>query len=328
MINIWIIFLSVFLLVAISLALVCKIAKKIHILSPKGTPLIGGIAIGLSFALSCLFIMGSNGILTKDMLGIIVASMTMLVFGIIDDLRELSVPLKLFVQVIATIILIIFGIKTQIMYIGEPLNLAITIIWVIGISNVFNLLDIMDGVSSGVAIIVTLGFFIIAILNHNLQFTIMTLILTAAVCGFLIYNLPPARIYMGNSGSHFLGFVLAAVSIGIHYASSENKVALFTPFLVMGFPIFDTVFLILMRLWQKKTVFKKSNDHFAQRLLKLGVSKPRVLLFMMLLTFIFSSSGILLSQASSRIGIIILSGICILGLALIQSIGNSSLHAS
>lgn len=111
---------------------------------------------------------------------------------------------------------------------------------------------------------------------------------------------------MGNAGSHFLGFALAAIALAISYAPLEKKTALLSPLLILGLPIFDTAFLILMRTRKGRSVFKKSNDHLSLRILSLGYSKRKSLLFMLIFGLFFTLSGVLLSQVSSNLGIIII----------------------
>ncbi len=221
---------------------------------------------------------------------------------------------KFSAQIIATTLLILFGIKTQIVFLGTIINLIVTFIWVLAITNAFNHLDIMDGLAAGTAIIICLAFFAISFLNGDFKTAILSLALAGAAISFLIYNLPPAKIYMGNSGSHFLGFTLAAIALAISYAPLERKIALLSPLLILGLPIFDTAFLIFMRTSKRRLPFKKSNDHIVLRFLKLGYSKNRTLLFMLLLCLFFSLCGVFLSQVSN------LSGITIIALVILVSL--------
>ncbi|MFC1658851.1 MraY family glycosyltransferase [Candidatus Omnitrophota bacterium] len=316
-----------FLLGAFLISLFKKFAVKYHILiSPQGIPLIGGLGMGLSFALVCLFIFLFYGDLSRESFGIIFASLIMLIFGMIDDRREFSITAKFLIQIIATSLLVLFGIRTQIIYIGAPLNLIITFIWVLAITNAFNHLDVVDGVAAGCAIITACAFFAVALVNTDIKIAILSLSLIAAAFSFFIHNFPPAKIYMGNSGSHFLGFVLAAIALSISYAPIERKIALLSPVLILGFPIFDTAFLILMRLIKSKSIFKKSNDHLALRLLSLGHSKKKALFFMLALSLFFSLSGVLLSQSSNATGTIIILLVVIMCLYAAKKIGRVSIY--
>lgn len=279
---------------------------KYKLLSPKGVPLVGGIGIALSFFISSLVGFSIFKGFTPEVFGIILSSFLMMLFGVVDDRKELSIFAKFLVQIIATALLIVFGVRTQIVYVGNIINILITFIWVIGITNAFNHLDIMDGLCGGVGLIVSLSFFSVTLINNDMEIAIITLVLAAAISSFLIFNFPPAKVYLGNAGSHFLGFSLAAIALVISYAPLERKVALFSPLLILGFPIFDTAFLILMRWRNKRSIFKKSSDHLTFRFLNAGYSKKKVLAYMGILCLFFCISGILVSQLSNKLGIIII----------------------
>lgn len=295
--------LSGFLLGIFFIGVLKKFSLGRNLLLSKGIPLIGGLGLGLSFIFVSLLSFFIYKGLSKEVVGIIISSSIMLVFGVIDDWRELSILAKFLVQIIATSLLIFFGIRTQIIYIGNLFNIIITFIWVLGITNAFNHLDVMDGVASGAAMIVSVAFFVISILNADIRSAILSLILATAAFSFFLYNWPPAKIYMGNSGSHFLGIVLASIALVISYAPLERKVALLSPLLILGLPIFDSTFLILIRLINKSLPFKKSNDHLALRFLALGYSKKKTLFTMLSLCLFFCLSGIVVSQVSNLWGI-------------------------
>jgi UDP-GlcNAc:undecaprenyl-phosphate GlcNAc-1-phosphate transferase len=181
----------------------------------------------------------------------------------------------------------------------------------------------MDGLAGGVAIIIGGAFLIISFLNLDSTTLTLSLALLGSVCGFIVYNLPPAKIYMGNSGSHFLGFIIAAISLLISYAPLERKIALLSPPLILGFPIFDTLFLCIMRLGKGKSAFRKSNDHLALRFLKLGYAKNRALLFMLILTLFFSICGVMLSQVPDFVGIIIIILVIALSITITLHMGRA-----
>lgn len=306
LINYFLIGLSGLSLAMFLVFIVKKFSIKHNTLVLNGIPLTGGIALGLSFIFTAIlgFLLCQG--FSQAVIGIIIVSMVMLIFGIIDDWKELSVRNKFLVQLIATSLLILFGVRTQIVYIGTTANIIITFIWMLGIMNAFNLLDVLDGLAGGIALIVGSAFFVISVLSGDIVSGILSLSVVVIALGFLFYNFPPANIYMGNSGSHFLGFVLAAIALLISYAPMERKVALLSPVLILGFPIFDTAFLILARVIKKTLPFKKSNDHLVLRFLALNYPKRKALLVMLGLCLFFCLCGILLSQVPNFLGIIIL----------------------
>ena len=298
-------FSSIFCLVTVMLLRVFSLKYNFLV---KGTPLVGGLAVAAAFFITSLFGSQFLKVQPQVMLGIFLSSLIMLGFGIIDDLREVSIITKLLMQVIACAILAFFGIKTHIVYIGNMANLFITFVWILGITNAFNHLDVMDGVAVGTGAIVSLGFLWIAFLTGNTTTMLLALALTGSLLGFFIINFPPAKVYLGNAGSHFLGFILAAGAMVISYAPLQRKIALLSPILMLGFPIFDTLFLIIMRLKQGRVIFKKSNDHFVLRLLRVYVSKRKSLFVTLVMALFFVLCAVATSQATnlSGAGIIIL----------------------
>ncbi|MBZ9577971.1 undecaprenyl/decaprenyl-phosphate alpha-N-acetylglucosaminyl 1-phosphate transferase [Patescibacteria group bacterium] len=307
MLGYTLVFLSALVLGLILIALFRSLALKTNFVSPQGITRLGGLGMWLAFSIVCILGGSIYGVLNKTGWGIILGSGLLVAFGIIDDYKkELSVPIKFLVQIVATVLLILFGIKTRIIYIGPYLNVLITFLWVLGITNAFNHLDIMDGLAGGVAAISSVTFFLIALFNANLSIAVASLALTAVTLSFLRYNLSSIKVYMGNSGSHFLGFALAAIAILISYAPLEKKIALVCPILVLGLPVYDTLFVMFIRARKGRSIFKKSDDHFALRLLAKGFSKSKALIFMYLFGLFFSLNGLIISRVSNQIGIIIL----------------------
>ena len=307
-----IIALTAFFSVQLFIFLFKRFVAEYNLLVSKGMPLVGGIAMGLGFILASMSGFLLCGGVSRKVVGILTASSLMLILGLFDDERELSIPAKLSIQVISTSILIFLGVRTHIVYIGTPANLIITFIWVLGITNVFNLLDILDGLASGVAVIVSAAFFATAFLINDPAIAVISFALMIATLSFFLRNLPPAKVYMGNSGSHFLGFLLAAIAISISYAPMDRKAALLAPLLILGFPILDTAFLVFVRMKKKRPVFRKSEDHLALRFLKMGHSKKNTLIAMLVLTALFSFSGFLVSQLPNNLGLIVVASVILL----------------
>jgi len=274
------------------------------------------LGFGVSFILVCLFAFFFYNHLSKANTGFLAALLVMLIFGLIDDFKELSIGAKFIAQILSVSILILFGIRTYIVSIGVLANIMITFVWVIGITNAINHLDVMDGLAGVIAAVISFAFFIIAILNSDINTAIIASVLLGAILSFLIFNFPPAKIYMGNSGSHFLGFVLAAIALMVSYAPLDRKIALLSPILILGFPIFDTTFLILARSKQGISIFKKSDDHIALRFLSAGFPKRKALLYMFLSGAFFSLTGVALSQVRNLYSIILLSVALIASIAL------------
>ncbi len=306
--------LASFLVSGLVVCLLKKYALKHNLLISQGVPAVGGIALGAAFYSVCgTALIYSRG-LSFQAAGILISSLAMLAIGMVDDRKELSVAAKFLTQLFCVLVLILFGVKTRIAGLGSIVNLGLTIIWVLGITNAFNHLDVMDGVAAGVAVIATGGLSVICLLSAQVSMLLLLLPLMGATLGFLIFNFPPAKIYLGNAGSHFLGFILASSALALSYASLERRAALLSPLLVLGFPVFDTVFVVWMRILKRRSAFRKSADHLALRFLKRGHSKPKALFYMLLLTLFFSLSGVLLSRLANFPGFILIGAVVMAGL--------------
>ena len=212
-------------------------------------PFPGGLSVFLSFFIVSLFISFRYGCIGPEFTGILAGSVIIILLGLLDDFVELSPALKFFGQTLAVIIVMVCGVSTKIAAIGLLGNILVTFFWMIAIINALNLLDIMDGLCSGIAIIAAGGFLAVSFFSQNILACIFCSSLIGAGLGFLKYNLPPAKIYLGDTGSMFCGFILAAVAIIIDYAPLKREIALLAPILVLGLPLFDTTFVILMRLY-------------------------------------------------------------------------------
>jgi UDP-GlcNAc:undecaprenyl-phosphate/decaprenyl-phosphate GlcNAc-1-phosphate transferase len=290
----------------VAISLLRKFSQRYNILNIKGIPHVGGIGMGIAFFVVSLLILCLYKASVNTIIGILAPSMLMLAFGIIDDKNELSVWQKLSGQIIAVVLLVAFGVRTNIVNIGYGLNLAITFIWVIGITNAFNHLDIMDGLAAASALIVSVALFIVTILSRDMALALLSLATAAIIFSFLIKNFPRAEIYMGNCGSHFIGFILAAIAIAVSYAPINRKAALVTPLLIMGLPIFDTAFVTFMRMIKGKSALMKSNDHLAIRFLKAGYSKNRTLFYLLSLSIFLAACGILIRWVPNYTGFAII----------------------
>jgi UDP-GlcNAc:undecaprenyl-phosphate/decaprenyl-phosphate GlcNAc-1-phosphate transferase len=291
--------------------------------APNGVPLVGGIALCLGFFVSCLWNYPLFNF-SSECKGLIFGSLAMFFAGLRDDSRELSITAKLLAQVVSCAVLVIFGVRTHIANIPESWNIAITFLWVIGITNALNHLDVMDGLAASVAVIISLMLFLVSGANH--LSAVVSLALAGSILGFMFYNLPPAKVYMGNSGSHLVGFILAATAILVSYASLDRKVALLSPLLILGFPIFDTAFLILIRVGKNKVPFKKSNDHLALRFLAAGYSKRKSLMLMSVWALFFAVAGGLVSRAANLPGVVMIIFVILSSLALGVKMWKVAVH--
>lgn len=298
-----------------------KLAKTdIH--QEQRIPYLGGLGLFFSSFIVASFMSFRTGYLCPEFKGIIAGSVIIVLLGLWDDFVELPPFTKFLGQTLAIVILIFFGVTTRIAAIGLIGNILVTILWMLAIINAMNLLDIMDGLCSGITVIAAGAFLVVSILSQNIYAAIYCSILIGAGLGFLRYNLPPAKIYLGDTGSMLCGFILAAIAIIIDYAPLRREIALLTPILVLGLPLFDTAFVTLMRLIHGRSVIRRSKDHFALRLVSAGWEKSKVLLFMYIFGLFFAGSALLISKVSNRQGVIVLLAIILIcGIAL-RKIGS------
>ena len=294
-----------------------KIASKYNIVAQPGgrrihsapTPLIGGIAIYLGVIVSILGFWAYFNIVsketltplfTKQILGIIIGGTLIAFAGIIDDKYELSGKIQLVIMIISGLILALFNVSVgflsnpfikEISLVSLPVftSIAITVIWTTVVTKAVDCIDGMDGLCAGFAFITSLTFTFMAISKTQINITNPILIpLTASVCGaslgFLFYNFPPAKIFMGTIGSQFLGFSLASISILGAY-----KVTIFgilAPLLILGIPVFDTTYVVLKRVSEKRSIGDADKTHIHHRLSAYGNSVRKVILTIYLLTVV------------------------------------------
>jgi len=238
-------------------------------------PYLGGVALFLACGGAILAVKLLHAGTPRGVVGVMAGSMIVFLVGLLDDVKPLKPWTKLALQVVAAPVPIYFGVHIK--FIDNPWgHIPLTILWLVGITNAFNLLDIMDGLSAGVAAIAAACFWAVSAQTGRLNDAIMAASIVGACGGFLVYNRPPARIFMGDAGSLFLGFALAAVAIGEGY-SLKTELGVMAPLMVLGIPIFETLFVMAVRWQAGKPVMHGSPDHIALRLRKMGYSVHGVL---------------------------------------------------
>ena len=256
----------------------------------------GGVAIWLSFVVILLLVRFlthfQTGTLT-NLRGLFFGGTVIMIVGLLDDIKGFNYRLKFFGQLAATLILMVFDIRIKFID-SYIVSFILTLFWVIGITNALNIIDIMDGLSSGVAVVACLGFFFVALPTEQIYVNFASCILAGSCLGFLRYNWPPAKIFMGDAGSLFVGFILAAVALGENY-TTVNNLALFTPILILGVPIFDTLLVMAFRMQKGKSIFLGSKDHFALRLEAMGYKRKTIILIAYLISVILSMAAFIIT---------------------------------
>lgn len=248
----------------------------------KSTALCGGIATAVTlvinwlaaFFLSKLFTEQSFHSFISVMLPLIVGSGILFVMGLWDDITGVRPGVKLACQIVASLVVISMGHLLQLSGYNS-VNICLTMIWVVLVTNSFNLIDNMDGLSSGIGCIVAL--FIAVLLYPNLSFVGMLAIVLAGACaGFLIHNYPPATIFMGDCGSQVLGFCCSfLVILYTEHGAAKVSHGVIVSLLLLAVPLFDTVFVSFTRIREGRSVFEGGCDHISHKLVSLGLSEKQ-----------------------------------------------------
>jgi len=283
-------FIFSFILAFILTPFIRLIAKKYGIVSQVNddrwgrdpVPLLGGVSIWITFILLTLF----TADISNEIIAIFIGSSGIFLLGFVDDVFGLNPQFKLVGQIIISSLIITSGIMIRI--IPYPvISIPLTIFWIVGITNAFNLLDNMDGLSAGIAFIASIILFIFSLKDGNLAVASLAIIISGSTLGFLKYNFKPASIFMGDCGSMFIGFILAILAILGTWQHATNLVGtLLFPLLVLGIPIFDTSFVTVTRKLRSIPVSQGGRDHISHRLVSLGLSEKKAIVFL----YIFSLS--------------------------------------
>ncbi len=270
--------------------------RKIH---ETPIPHLGGLAIYVGFIISIGLSFGFGQYLGikfdwSTIVGILLGGTFLFIVGLVDDIKGLRPTTKLVCQILATLFVIYLGV--EISFISNPFNgilalglmsIPITLLWVVGVTNAINLIDGLDGLAAGVTAISAITLFVVALRTHQIGAAILLLALFGASLGFLRINFFPATMFLGDAGSMLLGFVLATTAI-IGVLKTTLVVALLVPLLILGVPIFDTLFAILRRMKAGKHPFEADDKHIHHMLLRAGFHKREAVFAIYIVCFILS----------------------------------------
>ena len=315
-----------------------RLARRLNILDhpagrkshDKATPLLGGAAIFVAFngvllghlailalvrpfgpdwvQINLLNVLGEDG--GVKLAGILLGGALIFALGIVDDLHVLSPWLKLLGQIGVALVLAFFGIRIRAFVFTDPFSSTmVTLFWVVLMINSMNLLDNMDGLSGGVSIIAAATFFL-CIQPYTTYFMvrILLVIFAGAVGGFLFFNLPPARIFMGDSGAMFNGYFLATVAIvgTFHLEGFSSRIAIVAPLMALSVPLFDTLSVIYIRWKNGDSIMLGDKRHFSHRLVEVGMRPSMAVYFIYMVAALVGLNGALLPQLDLTGTIIIL----------------------
>ena len=255
--------------------------RKIH---EEAIPNLGGIVIFFGFLLSLLFVMQIEGQVRALLIGAVI----ILLLGVVDDIANLSPKHKFVIQMIPALIVIIYNsdlINNFIVNQLKSLDLLgyllypILIFWIVGVTNSINIIDGLDGLACGVSIIALVTFLILGLRQNLEALNLISIALAGSLLAFLRFNFYPAKIFLGDSGSTFAGFMLASVG-ALWVLNSGNAFFIFIPVIILALPIFDTLFAIWRRYWSHQPIFQADKEHLHHRLLARGISHKNVVLIL------------------------------------------------
>jgi UDP-GlcNAc:undecaprenyl-phosphate GlcNAc-1-phosphate transferase len=269
------------------------------------TPTLGGIAMFIGFAGAVLILGLYNRSITNWPWHILVASIVMFGMGVFDDIKPIAPPTKFIIQLIAAGIVIYFG--NLIRFFPWPIaNIVLTFVWLVGITNAINLLDNMDGLASGVSMIAAgiLTYFFWQ--EGNQALLILSLSLAGAILGFLVFNFPPAKIFMGDSGSMLLGFTLAALAVARQRQASNVFAIMGVPILLFFLPILDTTLVTITRLMRGQSPAQGGTDHTSHRLIAFGLTERQAVLFLYGVAFLSGISSTLIEALNYNLSLVLI----------------------
>jgi UDP-GlcNAc:undecaprenyl-phosphate/decaprenyl-phosphate GlcNAc-1-phosphate transferase len=266
--------------------------RKVHKIP---LPRLGGVAIYLGCVATLVLF---DVFYISQLVSIVLGATFVSFLGIWDDYRRLRPIVKFGGQVLASLILVLAGVKVS-LPMWEVLNVGLTVLWVVTITNSLNLLDNMDGLSGGIAMVICTFFLLLAIISRQYLVASLSAALLGACLGFLYYNFNPASIFMGDSGSLFIGFLLAVLGIKLRFPSNTPFVTWMIPVVLLGLPLFDTTLVVLSRLRRRLNPFTTpGKDHVSHRLVKRGATHREAVLTLYLVCCALGVIAIFLVHAS------------------------------
>lgn len=277
----------------------------------KPMPRMGGIAIVLGFMVTVLILFRfTSGIELRQFIGLIIGASMIVILGMIDDVKNLRARHKLLIQIAAALIVIFAG--TRIKVVMWPFTAAlqkfsapITLVWIVGVTNAVNLIDGLDGLAAGVSSIAALCLMVLCIITGTELAVVLTAALAGACLGFLPRNFNPAEIFMGDTGSTFLGFILGATSI-LGTFKGYALLALIVSVLCLGLPVFDTLFAMIRRIARHKPIMQADRGHLHHRLIDRGFSQKQAVLILYAISLFCGLLAIFISFRDSRTIVVVL----------------------
>ncbi len=282
-------------------------------------PRLGGLAIFIGFMVSVLILGSVRG--NGQMQSILLGSVIIVVLGVVDDICPLPAMLKFVVQIAAALIPALNGVVIQafsnpnifsesLYWVLGPLSVPFTVLWIVGITNAVNLIDGLDGLANGVSAISATTMLVIALLASEAEVAIVMAALVGACVGFMPYNLNPAKMFMGDTGATFLGYILATMSIqGLFKFYAVISFAV--PFLILGLPIFDTAFAFIRRLAHGQSPMHADRGHIHHRLIDMGLNQKQAVATLYVISAMLGLSAVVLTTGGEQKAMLFFLALCI-----------------
>ena len=289
-------------------------------ISNKEIPLAGGLSFAVPVIVLQIIlglfprIFGFEGSIAGRILKLAIGGILILILGFLDDKRKCSAGLKLLFQIAVSVLMFYFGFQMKLLTnpFGTDINLGIwsfpmTIIWFLLVINAFNLIDGIDGLAAGVTVIVTTVLFAVGMMFSNRTIALLSILLIASNLAFLRYNFFPAKIFMGDTGSLFIGYNIAAISVlGSAQFKGITTMTLLVPIIASVIPLTDTFLAVFRRLKNGKNIFQADKEHLHHKMLDLGFSQKTVAVISYIVTFIFGLTAFAFSFAPKEILLVVL----------------------
>jgi UDP-GlcNAc:undecaprenyl-phosphate GlcNAc-1-phosphate transferase len=308
--------------------------RKIH---KNALPRLGGIAIAISFFFSIgvgyPFLNLGQYSKTEPLVGLCIGAAIIALVGIWDDVRGLNAPKKSIGQLAAVLAAIPFGFVIRelnipfvgIVDVGNVLGTLLAVFWVVGIINTINFIDGLDGLAGMITIGILTALFVISYFTDQIQMVLACIVLAGAVIGFLRYNFHPAKIFMGDCGAMFIGFIMAMIAIKVLFQNPDITASSVVPVLIFGLPIINTVWAILRRLKRGVSPFSPDLGHIHNRLLNLGLTQRTVVLILFSANLLSIASGLaIVFLKSEKITLVLCASMLVIGLAMVIVINRIS----
>lgn len=291
------------------------------------TPYLGGVAMLIAFAAAVAFgaTISESASPRGELYLVLCIAAALALIGLLDDLKDLGPLVRLLCEVGAAGVLWSNDVRVE-AFPHQWMNLAATIVWVVGIVNALNLLDNMDGLSSGVTVIGAGWFATIAAANGQYLVAVLAAAVVGCAAGFLWHNFHPATIYMGDAGALFLGFMLAYLGLKLRFGGPESTTAL-VPIIVLAVPIFDTALVTISRVRHGRSPFLGGRDHVSHRLVQLGLPVRVAVILIYLAAIALGAGGYAVSRLEENPGFVVVGTVIAIGLAMAYLLSHVQVYA-